>query len=92
MKNRRINVLQRVGLALSAGGTVILVLSVDPYMGNLLTTEAFFRRSAWCVMCMIGGYMCCRKKGKSRWHTIGRVNGAARISTRRKRASVGKTA
>lgn len=92
MKNRKPNALQRVGLALSAGGTVILVLSVDPYMGNLLTTEAFLQRAAWCVMCMIGGCMCCRKKEESRWRTIGHANGAARISTRRKRASVGKTA
>lgn len=92
MKKRKLNVLQRVGLALSAGGTVILVLSVDPYMGNLLTTEAFLQRAAWCVMCMIGGCMCCRKKEESRWHTIGRVNGAECTSTRMKRASVRKTA
>lgn len=92
MKKRRPNVLQLVGLALSAGGTVILVLSVDPYMENLLTTEAFLQRAAWCVMCMIGGWMCFRKKVESRRHTIGHVNGAERTSTRRKRASVRKTA
>lgn len=92
MKKRRLNILHRVGLALSAGGTVILVLSVDPYMENLLTTEAFLQRATWCLVCMIGGWMCFRKKVESRWHTIGRANGAARISTHRKRASVGKTA
>ena len=84
--------MQLVGIALATGGTVILILSVDPYMENLLTTEAFLQRATWCVMCMIGGWMCFRRKVESRWHTIGRVNGAARISTRRKRASVGKTA
>ena len=92
MKKRRLNVMQLVGIALATGGTVILILSVDPYMENLLTTEAFLQRATWCVMCMIGGWMCFRRKVESRWHTIGRVNGAARISTRRKRASVGKTA
>ena len=60
MKKRRLNVLQRVGLALILGGTGIIICSVDPYSNDLLTNIDLLVRAAQAGIA--GG--CCTGRGK----------------------------
>lgn len=57
MHRRKINVLQRVGLALILGGTGLIICSVDPYSNDLITNLDLLVRAVQAGMLMAGGWI-----------------------------------
>ena len=62
MKKRRLNILQRVGLALIICGAGIVICSVDPYSNDLLSNIDLLVRAAQAGILVASGWVLYRPR------------------------------
>ena len=57
MKKRKLNILQRIGLALILGGAGLIICSVDPYSNDLITNLDLLVRAVQAGMLLACGWI-----------------------------------
>ena len=55
-RNKRMSIQRRIGVALMLAGIMMLALSEEPYLSDVISTGSFLARAAWAGMLMAGGY------------------------------------
>ena len=55
-RKKRMSIQHRIGAALMLAGIMLLALSEEPYLSDVISTGSFLVRAAWAVMLMAGGY------------------------------------
>lgn len=55
-RKKRMSIQRRIGVALMLAGFMLLALSEEPYLSDVISTGSFLVRAAWAVMLMAGGY------------------------------------
>lgn len=55
-RKKRVSIQRRIGVALMLAGIMLLALSEEPYLSDVISTGSFLVRAAWAVMLMAGGY------------------------------------
>ena len=56
-KRKHMSIQRRIGVALMLAGIMLLALSEEPYLSDVISTGSFLVRAAWAVMLMAGGYI-----------------------------------
>ena len=56
-RKKRMSIQHRIGVALMLAGIMLLALSEEPYLSDVISTGSFLVRAAWAVMLMAGGYI-----------------------------------
>lgn len=59
-KRKHMSIQRRIGAALMLAGFMLLALSEEPYLSEVISTGTFLARAAWAGMLMVGGYSLCR--------------------------------
>ena len=55
-RKKRMSIQRRIGVALMLAGFMLLALSEEPYLSDVISTGSFLVRAAWAVMLTAGGY------------------------------------
>lgn len=55
-RKKRMSIQRRIGVALMLAGFMLLALSEEPYLSDVISTGSFLARAAWAGMLMAGGY------------------------------------